>query len=104
MATRTAAGRMLELAEDVRERLAQETAAREPELLASWCRGFELVFQRRPEILPHPAAGPSDRGLTVVRIPPIFLEPGQLGSIGHFQRNPTLVAHMRRMGYDWTEA
>lgn len=95
---------LLELSEEVRQEFERETADREADLLVNWCRAFEFVFQEKPEILPHPYAGCGDRRMTVVRIPPIFLEPGQLGSTGHFQRHPSLVTHMRRMGYDWTDA
>ncbi len=69
--------------------------------LGPWVRAFEAVYGWAPELRDFDRDVPD--GFTITIRPEV--EPVELlGGTGHFRHRPAMTAHVRRMGYAWTDA
>jgi hypothetical protein len=77
------------------------TIEQDAALLGPWAKAFGVSCGTPPVLQP---LDPSD-STTGQRItfPAVFQPIELLGGIGHFQQHPSLVAHLRRMGFEWND-
>jgi hypothetical protein len=66
-----------------------------------WARAFEAVYGWAPVF--EDFSSEVDGGFTITLRPAV--EPIELlGSTGHFRHRPAMTAHVKRMGFGWTDA
>jgi hypothetical protein len=70
-------------------------------LLGPWQRAFEALWGKPVQAAPFDPADPRcGRRLTFPRLGEII---DLMGSTGHFRRNPAMVEHIRRFGFEWDD-
>lgn len=82
-------------------KLPAATIEQDAALLGPWAKAFGASCGTPPALQP---LDPSDTTAGQrITFPSVFQPIELLGGIGHFQQHPSLVAHIRRMGFEWTD-